>query len=81
MVDGHLFQTFTLGQGPIGFPVIREETHSAGKWHGHRMRKARKCDNVTASPGPSCCQPLSLKEKRHLSRLREEGHTWNDIAS
>ena len=45
------------------------------------MRKARKCDNVAASPGPPHCRPLSLKEKRRLSRLREEGRTWNDIAS
>ena len=81
VVDGHLFQTLTLGQGPIGFPVIREETNSAGKRHGRGMRKARKCDNVAASPDPPRCRPLSLKEKRRLSRLREEGRTWNDIAS
>ena len=79
VVDGHLFQTLTLGQGNIHSPVIREETHTARKQRGHGMRKPRKF-NVGASPGPRC-RPLSLKQKRHLMRLREDAHTWNDIAS
>lgn len=81
VADGRLFLTITLDQGGISIPVISEETHITRKPHSRGMRKARKSDDAAVSPGPPRRGPLSLEQKRHVMRLRDEGHTWDYIAS
>lgn len=72
VVDGQLIQSITLVQGNTRLPFAEKVT----KERGHRTRKTCKADPATIIRGP-----LSLKEKRDIVRLKEEGYTWNEITS
>lgn len=74
VVDGQLIQSVTLVQGNTGLPYTEKPMCKVTQERGHGTRKTCKADPVIRGP-------LSLKEKRDIVRLKEEGYTWNEITS
>ncbi|THC90351.1 hypothetical protein EYZ11_010175 [Aspergillus tanneri] len=82
VLDGQLFQSITLAQGHVRLPSARKPSNpprKAKKRQGGDTKRARKA--CQALPAATNHGSLSHEQKQGLVRLREEGLTWNEIAS
>lgn len=82
VLDGQLFHSMTLAQGDTKSPLAKEPRrllHEATKQRDYGTKRARQTCKVQPMTNGRCI--LSLERRRDLMRLREEGHTWNEIAS
>lgn len=76
VVDGQLIQSITLVQGNTELPYAENPMCKVTQERGYGTKKTCKADPTTNNRAP-----LSLKQKRDLVRLKEEGYTWNEITS
>ncbi|KAB8216989.1 hypothetical protein BDV33DRAFT_206884 [Aspergillus novoparasiticus] len=82
VINGELCQSVTLVQGNVTQPPTgksRNPTCKVEKQNVSRARRARK--TCRALPATTSRSPLTREQKEGLVRLREEGLTWNEIAS
>ncbi|KAK6810765.1 hypothetical protein RU639_013519 [Aspergillus parasiticus] len=82
VISGQLFQSVTLIQGNVRQPPTRKSrnpTCRLKKQNISRTRRMRKTDRDL--PATTSTGPLSREQKQGLVHLREEGFTWNEIAS
>ncbi|KAF7587398.1 hypothetical protein BBP40_007328 [Aspergillus hancockii] len=82
VINGQLFQSVTLVQGNVAQPPTRKSrnpTCRVKKQNVSRTRRVRNtCQNL---PATTSSGPLSREQKQGLVHLREEGLSWNEIAS